>query len=107
MKNGIKRVLRALGFELRRYSIQTSAGAQLDRLVKYLGVDLVLDVGSNVGQYAQELRSHGYRGPIVSFEPSATAHAGLTKAAQGDGGWSVAPRMALGSTGGEATLHVA
>jgi FkbM family methyltransferase len=107
MKNGIKQALRHLGFELRRYSIQTSAGAQLDRLVAYLGIDLVLDVGSNIGQYAHELRSHGYRGRIVSFEPSEAAHADLTRAARGDDGWSVAPRMALGSTSGEATLHVA
>src|SRR5262245_16825242 len=100
MKNGVKRALRFLGFELHRYSIQTSAAAQLDHLISYLGIDLVLDVGSNIGQYARELRSHGYRGRIVSFEPSEAAHTELVKAAQGDAGWSVASRMALGRASG-------
>lgn len=107
MAGRIRRLLRKAGIEANRYTVHTSAGAHLNRLLRHCGIDLVLDVGANSGQYAAELRTHGYAGRIVSFEPLATAHARLTRAAHGDSGWSIAPRMALGDADGETTIHVA
>jgi FkbM family methyltransferase len=104
---GIRTLLRNAGIEANRYNIHTSAGAQLNRLLEYFCIDLVLDVGANRGQYAAELRSHGYAGRIVSFEPLAAAHASLTHAARGSACWIVAPRMALGDAEGEIEIHVA
>jgi FkbM family methyltransferase len=75
--------------------------------LEHCKIDLVFDVGANDGQYATELRAHGYGGRIVSFEPQASAHARLANAASGNPGWTVAPRMALGDTEGEITIHVA
>jgi FkbM family methyltransferase len=103
----LRNVLRKAGIEAYRYSIHTSTGAQLDRLLKHCHIDLVLDVGANSGQYAAGLRAHGYAGRIVSFEPLAAAHARLTAAARGDPHWSIAPRMALGDADGTVDLHVA
>ncbi len=103
----LRNVLRKAGIEAYRYSIHTSTGAQLDRLLKHCHIDLVLDVGANSGQYAAGLRAHGYAGRIVSFEPLAAAHARLTAAARGDPRWSIAPRMALGDADGTVDLHVA
>jgi FkbM family methyltransferase len=99
--------LRKAGIEAGRYDIHTSAGAQLNRLLEHLRIDLVLDVGANRGQFAAELRSHGYRGRIVSFEPLSGAHASLVRAARSDANWRIAPRMALGDTEGNVDLHVA
>jgi FkbM family methyltransferase len=107
MKKLIRRGLAAVGYEVRRLSVHTSPGVQLNRLITHLGIDLVLDVGANVGQYAAELRSHGYSGLIVSFEPLAAAHARLEHAARRDARWRVAPRMALGSGSAEVMLNVA
>lgn len=70
------------------------------------GVNRVLDVGANTGQYAGWLRKAGWRGPIVSFEPASAAHAELVRAAATDPDWTVAQRMALGRAESEATLHV-
>jgi FkbM family methyltransferase len=106
MPERIRSLLRKAGIEAYRYSIHTSAAAQLERLLEHLHVDLVLDVGANRGQYAAQLRVHGYAGRIVSFEPLAAAHAQLTAAARKDPGWSVAPRMALGASAGEIEIHV-
>lgn len=70
------------------------------------GVPLVVDVGANRGQYATELREHGYRGEIVSFEPLEEAFAQLTAAAARDVEWTC-HRMALGPAAGEAQINVA
>jgi len=70
-------------------------------------IDLLLDVGANVGQTGKSLRAHGYGGRIVSFEPNPEAHRALTAAAAGDAGWTVAPPVAVGAAPGRATLNVA
>ncbi|MEJ0063321.1 MAG: FkbM family methyltransferase [Alphaproteobacteria bacterium] len=69
------------------------------------GIDTVLDIGGNVGQTGKALREYGYRGRIISFEPLPEAHALLRRAARGDPGWTVAPRMAIGAAPGIATLR--
>jgi len=51
----------------------------LQRLLKYLDVDCVFDVGANRGQYGQWLRALGFRGLIISFEPNPTPFAALNK----------------------------
>jgi FkbM family methyltransferase len=75
------------------------------RLMESWGIDLVLDLGANTGQYARGLRRAGYAGRIVSFEPLASAHAHLARNARGDQLWS-AVRLGLGSRDHEATLTV-
>jgi FkbM family methyltransferase len=71
------------------------------------GITLVLDVGANVGQFAQSLRMRGYAGRIVSFEPLAKAHARLRKASQRDPLWIVPDAVAIGDNPGSTVLHVA
>lgn len=107
MRGLIKRLLKRAGFEVYRTNIHNSAAAQLARIIECTEIDLVLDIGANVGQYATALREHGYQGRIVSFEPLSSAHARLVASAQGDDGWQVAPRMALGNSEGEILVHVA
>ena len=107
MKDRIRKLLRRAGIEAYRYTVQTSTGAQLHRLLQFCSVDLVFDVGANGGHYATELRANGYPGRIVSFEPLAAVHAKLESVARGDADWRVAPRMALGDTDGDITIHVA
>ena len=102
-----RRLLRRLGIEAHRYTVQASPGAHLARLLQHAGIDLVIDVGANAGHYARSLRGHGYRGRIVSFEPLAAAHARLASAARRDRAWIAAPRMALGDAEGQVVIHVA
>jgi FkbM family methyltransferase len=67
---------------------------------------VVIDVGANGGQYATELRRHGFRGEIASFEPVETAFEHLAAAAADDPDWTC-HRLALGATAGEAQINVA
>jgi len=103
----LRLILKRAGIEVSRRTVLTSTELQLDRLLGHCGIDLVLDVGANGGQYAAGLRWNGYAGRIVSFEPMAAAHEQLRLAAGRHWGWEVAPRMALGESDGEIEIHVA
>ena len=80
--------------------------AQLVRTFRHFGIDAVIDVGANRGQYGRRLRRYGYRGPILSIEPLPDAHAILIREAAGDPAWRVAPPMALGARTGSAEIEV-
>jgi FkbM family methyltransferase len=74
-------------------------------LIERYGVDEVLDVGANQGQFAAKLRLLGYRGRIVSFEPVSAAFERLRARAAHDRSWDVV-HTAVGDARGEAEIHV-
>ena len=78
---------------------------KLAAVIKDHKIDLVLDVGANVGQTGEMLREIGYKGRIVSFEPLPSAYAELTAKAASDPKWTVAPRTAIGDSPGTATIY--
>lgn len=77
---------------------------KLAAVIKDHKIDLVLDVGANVGQTGELLRQVGYKRRIVSFEPLPSAHEKLTERAASDSLWTVAPRTAIGDSNGTATI---
>lgn len=107
IKNAIKRIARAAGFDLRRHTIQTSPQLQLQAILETTKINTVIDVGANEGQFAVALRACGYRGRIISFEPLRSAHERLLRASARDLGWEVASRVAIGDHDGEVDIHVA
>ena len=80
--------------------------AQLVYTLGRQGVDAVVDVGANVGQYAQRLRVAGWAGPILSIEPIPEVHALLRAQAAADPAWEVAPPFAAGATADAIMLEV-
>jgi FkbM family methyltransferase len=66
------------------------------RIFRAREIDLLLDVGANRGQYGAWLRSAGFLGRIVSFEPLRGPFASLANAARDDPGWAC-HRIALGA----------
>ena len=111
MKSSLKDAVRALaettGHEVKKTNVYTSPKLRLRLLISQLHINLVLDVGANTGQFALQCRAAGYRGKILSFEPSASAHAALLRSAASDPLWSVADRMALGAVNGETEINIA
>lgn len=83
-----------------------SRAARRARLLASTDISLVLDVGGWEGEYGTSLRSAGYSGRIVSFEPMAASFAELQAISSADRNWDVYP-LALGSTTGTAMLNVA
>jgi FkbM family methyltransferase len=76
------------------------------RLMTSLGIDVVIDVGANRGQFGIEIRRAGYTGQIVSIEPLSGPYRQLSRLAAGDERWTVI-RSAVGPRSGSATIHVA
>jgi len=101
-----RRLGNAFGIEVRRLQDPKSFASRRITLMQRLGIDLVIDVGANTGQYAGELRKRGYPGRIVSFEPLSDAFRELSARAAGDSLWECR-RRALGAGQGVATLSVA
>jgi FkbM family methyltransferase len=106
VKRLIRRSLNAVGYDAHRFLASESPWAQLARLISFHRIDYVVDVGANVGQYAQQLRFLDYRGDILSFEPMQIAHAALLRNASSDARWKVAPRLCVGDQEGTATLQI-
>ncbi|MDB4293380.1 FkbM family methyltransferase [Maribacter sp.] len=103
IKNLIQGTLRTMGVQLTDYPKQSER-----RQLKIIGsrrIDTILDIGANTGQYGQYLRSMGYKGKIISFEPMKAAFAELEKKANKDSGW-VAMHYALGNDDGTTTINV-
>lgn len=81
---------------------------ELDRRIKLLhnhNIDVVIDVGANIGQYGAELRNIGYKGKIISFEPTSQAFYNLKKTASKDNMWDI-HNMSLGERDGESTINI-
>ena len=106
-KRLVKSVIHSTGFDLHRLSPDSNSSFQLLKGLDRFDVDLVLDVGANAGQFSSELRSVGYKGGLVSFEPLSVAHHTLSAAARRDANWVVHPRGAIGDQDGEIEIHIA
>jgi FkbM family methyltransferase len=107
MKALISKALRKMGYDIVPFKAVHSALFRMQRLLLHNDIDLILDVGANVGQYAKLVRKLGYSGRIVSFEPLSNPYAQLLIAKRDDPLWEIAPRVALGDTDGEIRINIA
>ena len=74
-------------------------------LRSYFAINKVLDVGANIGQYAEDIRSQGYKGDIISFEPVTAAFHELEKRSRNDIHW-ITRNAGLSDYDGRATINV-
>lgn len=103
----LRRTANRFGVDIHRHRPTESLPGRLSRMLEHHGVDTVLDIGANVGQFAQGMREAGFRGQLVSFEPLENAHEQLLLASRNDPKWEVAPRAAIGAHEGDVELNVA
>ena len=94
---------KTLGFDIIKYP--TADLIRRQRLLSNENISLVLDVGANIGQYATELRSIGYKGKIYSFEPVSESFKKLKKASKNDPNWQVF-NFSLGDFEGETEINI-
>jgi FkbM family methyltransferase len=106
MLHTIRKLLLKLGIEVNRYNLLQSASARMAYLLKYNKIDLVIDIGANDGGYGANLRSIGYKGNIISFEPTSNAYKKLLLNSEKDKSWFIAPRCAVGNFDGFTDINI-
>ena len=99
-------MLRKRGYDIVHYHPTTDDDYKKIRLLKHYQIETVLDVGANVGKYGVELRSLGFEGEIISFEPLSEAFSKLKEKAEQDDHWN-ALNYALGSKDETAEINIA
>ena len=102
----IRGLVRQTGFDLVRYQPKTHQKARRKALFDAYAINVVFDVGGNVGGFGQELREQGYTGKIISFEPVGHVFAILQARAAQDANWE-AHHFALGNTNSTAEINLA
>lgn len=107
LKKLVRKTLRRFGLEIHRFNSSATRNGRLMAAIDSWNINTVLDVGANEGQFGNELRSGGYTGRIVSFEPMTEAHRKLVSRSEIDPCWSVAARVALGQSRSVVELNVA
>lgn len=101
------RIARIFKFKLSIFrQLSQPALSQVSNIIDENGINLVLDVGANVGQFGTDLRNAGFTGEIISFEPASSPFQDLVKRSQRDKLWTVF-NFALGDSIREADLHIA
>jgi FkbM family methyltransferase len=99
----IRGALSKLGIEIGAYN--GSLAQHRAQLINDGNVSTVWDVGAHVGQYGARLMHNGYRGRIVSVEPSGHSFAELSRRASRHPRWT-AVELAVSDTTGPVTLNL-
>lgn len=102
-----RKIAKAFGYDLirRRKAPHRGLLPHLLHLINHYEIDLVLDVGANVGQYGKMLRDEGYKGEIHSFEPVSAPYENLRKICMDDSRW-FDYKLAMGSACETKTINV-
>ena len=98
MKNALRQLMKRTGYTISR-------SADLADFLRSRDVSTVFDVGANSGQFARSLRSCGYAGLIVSFEPIRATFTDLSRSMAGDSKW-VGHNFGLGASRGTSVINV-
>lgn len=102
-KRPIQALLGNFGLEVRRKQVREKT--KLETLLAQYRVDMVFDVGANIGQYGPWFRWIGFDKTIVSFEPISHLFEQLRQNAKPDPKWLV-EQVALGEKEGSCVINV-
>ena len=106
IKYTTRKLANRLGFDLvKTDNVVSYPPARRMKLISSCGINRVLDVGANVGQFVEEIKKLGYKGRIVSFEPLNAAFQELVKRASNDPNWETV-NIALGNEDSKSKINV-
>lgn len=90
---------------LNRFGVEAARAATFGNFLRTRHIDLIVDVGANLGQFAEGTRARGYTGRVQSFEPVGKIYHALEQRATRDPKWTVT-RAALGAAPGEVQINL-
>ena len=91
----VNKILRKVELQLKKYP-DSALNARM-KSMEYFKINKILDIGANIGQYAQAMREQGFQGDIISFEPVSKAFEYLKSQVKKDHKWKIY-NMAIGNT---------
>lgn len=106
MKKLLKRLFNKLGIEIHRLQPNVDDGSQVIAAMQKVNIDVIFDIGANVGQFSSEIRRKGYAGKIISFEPLTNARDILIHQAAKDKNWTIHNRVAVGGHNGFININI-
>jgi FkbM family methyltransferase len=100
----LRKITQKIGIDAQRYTERTSWELRAPFLLHRYGIQTVLDIGANDGDYASNILSGGFRGSVLSFEPLPDAWTRLSARASKHPRWKVARRVAISDECGTANF---
>lgn len=92
--------------KLKRLSTWNSEDYRTSQILKTLEFSKVIDIGANEGQFSEPLIDFGFRGEIISFEPTSYAYNKLSKKVSKYKKWKLAEKCAIGDFDGYVDINV-
>jgi FkbM family methyltransferase len=92
--------------KLKRLSPSASEDFRTVKILNTFHFNKVLDIGANTGQFAESLIDFGFKGEIISFEPTMRAYNELKRRAKRHKNWKVNEKCAIGDFDGNIEINV-
>lgn len=106
IKKLIKKIINRLGYDLVPFNYRSHAIPRQKKIMEFNQIDLVLDVGANIGNYGHKLlETMDFNGKIISFEPMRKEFNILNDRCSRYPSWS-AENLALGDFNGNSTINI-
>lgn len=99
------KIAKLFGYELIKRKRQATLDSHLMKVLSHHQIDLVLDVGANLGRFGKKLRQEGYKSEIHSFEPVSRTFEILQKASHNDRLW-FSHKLAMGDACGRESINI-
>lgn len=100
----VSRTLKAFNLKLSFYD---KSKPRYIKIVDSLDVNVIFDIGANSGRFALEVLQNGFRGKIISFEPTSKIYETLHSNSKKFSNWVVHERTAVGDRLGTIMINVA
>ena len=76
-------------------------------ILERFNINLIFDIGANDGEFAKTISNSGYKGRIISFEPTTDAYKSLKVNASKYSNWAVYDQVAVGNENSIIEINIA
>ena len=103
-KMAFKKIIRKAGYDIQ--TVESNYYYQITKVLSFKKINLIIDVGANIGQFSSEIRAAGFKGKIISIEPIQSCNSKLKILSNFDRNWIVLEPMAIGNSEGNIEINI-